>query len=117
MRCWLCLLLCLAVTGCGLIATPPPLPTVSGLEPAQTAIVLTKNAPPSGFEQSVAYPQIDDNLDNQPSWHYQVSLVFDGGFAGTSEPAKGRIEAEIFGNSPPRERRVNLKPTAPSFRI
>jgi hypothetical protein len=115
MRRCICLLVCLVVTGCGLIATPPPLPTVSGLESAQTAVVLTKNAPPPGFERSVAYPQIDDNLDNQPSWHYQVSLVFEGVYAGTSEPAKGRIEAEVFGNSAAGERRVILKASGAAF--
>src|SRR5262249_60250143 len=99
MRRCICLLICLLATGCGLIATPPSLPTVSGLEAAQTAVVLTQNAPPPGFERSVQYPEIDDKLDTQPSWHYKVSLAFDGVYAGSSEPAKGRIEAEVYGNS------------------
>src|ERR1700682_1171510 len=99
-----CLCLCLLVTGCGLIS-PPPIPTVSSVEMQQTAIVLTQNAPPPGFEQSVQFPKIDGNLDNLSSWHYTVSLTFDGTFTGTSDKATGEIDAEVFSNVSPGERR------------
>src|SRR4051812_45367168 len=111
----LCLVVCLLAAGCGLVATPPPLPTVSGLEAAQTAVVLTQNAPPPGFERSVQFAQIDGNLDNQTSWHYKVSLSFEGVYSGTSEPAKGQIEAEVFGNAAAGERRVILKASGAAF--
>src|SRR5689334_20674096 len=91
-----CLVICLLVAGC--FPNPAPIPTVSSVEMAQTAIHLTQNAPPSGFERSVQFPQIDDNLARLPSWHYTVSLSFDGVYSDTKQPAKGQISAEIYGN-------------------
>src|SRR5690349_20751984 len=70
----LCLLICLIAVGCDFSPAPPPLPTVANVQAVQTAVYLTKNAPPTGFEQSVTFPQIDDNLSNLPGWHYVVAL-------------------------------------------
>src|SRR3954470_3208109 len=91
-----CLVICLLTAGC--LSTPAPMPTVSSVEMAQTAIHLTQNAPPPGFERGVQFPRIDDNLARLSSWHYKVSISFDGVYSGTQEPAKGLISADIFSN-------------------
>jgi hypothetical protein len=109
-----CLCLCLLVSGCGLIATPP-VPTVSSITMQQTAIILTQNAPPPGFEQSVQFAKIDGSLDNLTSWHYTVSLAFDGTFTDTGDKATGEIDAEVFSNVAPGERRVLLKASGAAF--
>ena len=109
-----CLCLCLLVAGCDLVP-PPALPTVSSITMQQTAIVLTQNAPPPGFEQSVQFAKIDANLDNLTSWHYTVSLTFDGTFTDTGDKATGEIDAEVFSNVPPGERRVLLKASGTAF--
>ena len=106
------LIICLLLAGCTTIA---PLPTVSSIEMAQTAEFLTQNAPPPGFQGSISYPRIDDKLSDLPGWHYHMLLAFDGYFAGTQNPAKGQIEADVFGHEPVGERRVVLKASGAAF--
>jgi len=55
----------------------------------------------------VQFPHIDDNLARLPSWHYTVSLSFDGVYSDTKEPAKGSISAENIRNELGGERRVS----------
>ncbi len=107
-----CLLLCLLLAGC--LSGPQPIPTASNIEMAQTAMYLTQNAPPPGFDH-VAFPRIDDNLSNLPSWRYRVSLSFDGVYSGTKDPAKGLISAEIYGNELGGQRRVILTASGTAF--
>jgi hypothetical protein len=108
-----CLVLCLLTAGC--VSTPPPLPPTLSIEIAQTSIHLTQNAPPPGFERGVQFPRVDDNLARLSSWHYRVSLSFDGVYSGTKEPAKGLISAEIYSNEIGGERRVLLKASGAAF--
>ena len=114
---WLlpCFMLCLLAAGCNFNLTPPPAPTVASLPMAQTAVVLTQNAPPPGFEKSVAFPAIDDGLSDLPSWHYTVELDFEGVFGGTSDPALGTIRAEVFSNELTGDRRVLLQASGAAF--
>ncbi len=111
-----CLLLCLlSLLTAGCLSTPEPIPTVSSVEMAQTAMNLTQNAPPPGFERTVQFPRIDDNLTRLPSWRYKVSLSFEGVYSGSQEPAKGQIVAEIYGNELGGQRRVILKASGTAF--
>jgi hypothetical protein len=108
-----CLLVCLLAAGC--LSNPKPIPTASNIDAAQTAIYLTQNAPPPGFERGVQFPRIDDNLVRLPSWRYALSLSFDGVYSGTNEPAKGMLSAEIYSNELGGERRVILKASGAAF--
>jgi hypothetical protein len=110
-----CLLLAALAAGC--LPAPKPIPTVTTLEMLQTAQYLTKNAPPPGFEQGVQFPHIDDHLADVPSWHYVVSLSFDGVYADSNEKATGQISAEIFSNEVSGERRVLLKASGAVFGV
>jgi len=103
------------ITGCNFDLTPPPPPTVASVSMGQTAVVLTQNAPPPGFEKSVSYPEIDNGLNELPSWHYTVELDFDGVFTGTSDPATGSIQAEVFSNELTGDRRVLLQASGAAF--
>ena len=114
-RSMLYILLCLVLAGCEFNLTPPPAPTVANVPMAQTALFLTQNAPPPGFEQSVQFPEIDDGLSNLPSWHYTVELDFAGVFTGTTDPATGTIQAEVFSNELTGDRRVLLKASGDAF--
>ncbi|MEP7287565.1 MAG: hypothetical protein ABI947_17540 [Chloroflexota bacterium] len=111
-RSLICLAACLFAASC---TTPPPLPTVSSFEMAQTAQHLTQNAPPPGFDQSVQFPKIDNNLGDQTNWRYTLSLSFEGVFTGSTTPAKGQIDAEVFSNEQAGERRVLLKASGAAF--
>ncbi len=111
----ICLLMCMVVAACDFSPAPPPLPTVANVQAGQTAIYLTKNAPPPGFEQSVQFPQIDANLSNLPGWHYTVGLYFDGVFAGTSDRAQGSLNADVSSNELSGDRRVLLKASGAAF--
>lgn len=108
-----CLLIAALTAGC--LPAPKPIPTVTTLEMLQTAQYLTQNAPPPGFERSVQFARIDDNLANVPSWHYLVSLSFDGVYADSQDKTKGSITAEIFSNELSGERRVILKASGSVF--
>jgi hypothetical protein len=108
-----CLVICLLASSC--VSGPPPVPTASTIIMEQTAVYLTKNAPPPGFENGVQFPRVDDNLSNLPTWRYKVSLSFDGVYSGTQEPATGLISAEIYGNEVGGERRVILKASGTAF--
>jgi hypothetical protein len=108
-----CLLICLLAAAC--TSNPRPIPATSNVEAAQTAIYLTQNAPPPGFERGVQFPRIDDNLVKLPSWRYKVSLSFDGVYSGTQDPVKGLLSAEIYSNELGGERRVILRASGNAF--
>ena len=112
----------LLMGGCDLISTPAPPPTAASLEMietaqsiTQTAVYITQNAPPAGFDKSVSFPQIDLNLTNQPSYHYTFSLTFDGVFSGTQDKAQGSINAEVYSDEVGSTRRVILKASGSAF--
>lgn len=104
--------ICLLLSGC---VTPGAIPTVANIDAAGTAQILTLNAPPPGFRDIVQFPKVDDNLASLPSWHYTVTLTFDGVFSGTTDKAVGSITAEVFSNELVGERRVLLKASGAAF--
>lgn len=100
------LLLIMGLTACGTRElTPPPLPTVMPMEAAATALVLTENAPPTGFE-AVSFPRVDAGLNLLPGWRYEVALNFEGVFARTPRAVAASTVAEVTFNQVASARRV-----------
>ncbi len=65
---------------------PVVIPTLAELnfEEYQTAIVFTQNAPPPGFD-SVAFPEISDNLITTVYSRFEVTAYFEGHYSVTGE--------------------------------
>lgn len=82
-----------------------PLPTPMDINARATEIVLTQNAPPTGFS-SVSFPQIDDNLRLLPGWRYTAILRFDGVVARTTRQVQTLTQAEVQFNQVASARRV-----------
>lgn len=96
----------LLLTACGTrTIVPPSLPTVMPMEAAATALVLTQNAPPPGFE-AVAFPTIDAGLNLLAGWRYEVSLNFAGVFSRTPRAVAAASTAEVSFNQVASARRV-----------
>lgn len=90
--------------------TPDDLPTpIIDLDALATAQMMTQNAPPPRFREGIRFPRLDDNLDALDNWRAVISLDFDGVFAGTPRPARGRTTAEIWYNQLGNQRRVVLQ--------
>ena len=99
-------LLPLVISGCrGLGQTPPPPPY--SVESLGTAIALTENAPPPGYE-TIAFPLVDDGLEKLLGYHYTVEVRFEGAFDQDSRPASAHIRAEVWWDSVAPARRVVL---------
>lgn len=103
-------LLLLSLTACSERGrTLKDLPTpITDLNAYATAQVMTQNAPPERFRDSIHYPRLDDGLNDVSGWRGVVALDFDGVFVGTSRPARGHVSAEIFYNESATARRVLL---------
>jgi hypothetical protein len=86
-------------------ATPPALPTVVPLDVAATALAITKNAPPAGYE-TVSFPRVDANLNLLPGWRYEVDMIFEGVFARTPRPTAASTHAVVEFNQVASARRV-----------
>jgi hypothetical protein len=109
------LMVCLFVVGCTFNLAPPPMPTPKTVEDELTARYKTEVAPPPGFETGVQFPRVDANLDQQPGWHYKLSLSFDGVFTGTQDSTTGTLDADIYGNEQSGARRVVLAASGAAF--
>ena len=75
------------------------LPTVASFESIQqeaTAVVLTENAPPPGFRESVSFPEVDIGLEQLSGWRYRVTLEFNGVFARTPRETRATARAEVW---------------------
>ncbi len=110
----LCGLFLILLVACDL--TPPPPPTVSSLSMAQTAVIITQNAAPAGFDR-VAFPVIDANLTNQPAWYASVAITFDGLFVDGGAKAMGTLDAQIYRNELTTARRVLFKASGTAFGV
>lgn len=73
------------------------LPTETTLEQAATAAVLTREAPPPGFDV-VRFPLIDANLTQLDSYRAQFSFAFNGTFARTPRLASTETRGETTAN-------------------
>lgn len=105
MRKRLIALICLLLLLAGCRRQADPLPTLASVEGAATAVVLTENAPPAGYD-AVAFPQIDDNLTALPGWHYTAIVQFDGVVARTTREISTRTQADVYYNQVASARRV-----------
>ncbi|MHB8624687.1 MAG: hypothetical protein ACYDBJ_06425 [Aggregatilineales bacterium] len=109
-------LLFFALSAC----TPPPaLPTASSISMQQTAVVLTQNAPPPGFQGTISFPQIDAHLSDQPAWDATVQMAFDGVRAddppGNQRPATGTLNVQLFHDELTSARRVLFNAEGAAF--
>lgn len=84
------------------------LPTPITPEARATELVLTRNAPPTGFEQ-VAFPMVDDNLSTLPGWRYELLMSFNGVFAGTPRQTQATTRATVWYNQVASSRRIVLQ--------
>jgi hypothetical protein len=82
------------------------LPTPASIDALATAQVMTQNAPPPGFRESVSFPQVDAGLTELPGWRYLVQLEFDGVFARTPRQTTATASAEVWFNQVGSARRV-----------
>jgi hypothetical protein len=87
--------------------TPDEIPTrIPSVEMLATSEFMTENAPPPGFRESVAFPQIDDQLTGLPSWRYESVMQFDGVFARTPREVDASASADVWYAQLGRKRRV-----------
>lgn len=110
-RMLVCLSFLLLLAGCnrGTGQGIDGLPTrVTSLDALATSQILTRNAPPEGFRETVAFPQVDANLAGLPNWHYTMTLQFDGVYAGTPREAVASTRLDVWFNQLDTARRVVL---------
>lgn len=95
---------------------PPPLPTrIPDISQVATADQLTANAPPEGFREAVAFPQIDANLTALSNWRYDLTLQFNGVYSNTPRPASGSVRVQVWYNLLGQQRRVLLEAVGEVF--
>ena len=90
----LILLAVLGLTACNRLGETPP-PTPLDVDSLATAIMLTRNAPPEGFEQ-MTLAQIDQGLSDLEGYHYTLELRFEGVVDATLAQTTGHIRAEVW---------------------
>ncbi|GAB4575111.1 MAG: hypothetical protein Kow0077_25010 [Anaerolineae bacterium] len=101
------------VAGCsGLGQTPPPPPFSP--ESLATALKLTENAPPAGYEQ-VAFPKVDQHLEDMSAFHYMLEVRFDGVIDANLQPVSGVLRAEVWWDGIAPARRVVLRAEGGAF--
>ncbi|GAB4344045.1 MAG: hypothetical protein Kow00117_22380 [Phototrophicales bacterium] len=81
---------------------------IPSLDTYATSVVLTENAPPEGFREFVAFPQIDDNLQFLSHWHSEVYFHFDGVFSRTPRQIDAETTSLIWYTRTGNQRRVVL---------
>ncbi len=82
------------------------IPTLASPAEAATAYFMTENAPPPGFREAVAFPQVDAQLPQLEGWRYEVTLQFDGIFARTPRETSASARAQVWFNQLGSARRV-----------
>lgn len=81
-------------------------PTLAAPADAATAQYMTENAPPPGFREEIAFPEVDQRLAELEGWRYVVVLEFDGIFARTPRETTASARAEVWYNQLASARRV-----------
>ncbi len=89
---------------------PTPLPTRfnQSREEYQTSLPFTQNAPPEGFD-TVAFPEIDDNLLTAVYSRFEVNVTFEGFYSDTSEPVEGFMRLEARNDDFNVARQINIE--------
>lgn len=96
MRVLVCVVVLVCLAACDpRPVTPPVLPTVASIDAAATALVLTQNAPPTGFS-TVSFPRIDQTLPRLAGWRYEALFEFNGTYARTTRPVSARAELNAW---------------------
>jgi hypothetical protein len=95
---WLICLICLMVWGaaCTFRSGDEPIPTEVVIDTLATQTVLTENAPPPGWRDPVAFPEIDTGLRELSGWRYNVTMQFEGTFARTPRETSASTTAEVW---------------------
>jgi hypothetical protein len=89
---------------------PDDLPTrIPSVEELATHEVLTANAPPPGFRDTVSFAEIDADMHLLPNWHSEALMRFEGVFSGTSRPVDITTRADIWYNQISQHRRVVIE--------
>lgn len=103
----LIIFVCLLVVACdrGSSSDDVPLPTVANPDAVRTQMAITP--PPPGFE-TIGFDPIDHNRDQLPSWHFEVTVNFEGQYTETGETATGSLVMQVWEDSVFRTRRVVL---------
>jgi hypothetical protein len=102
---WRVVVVCVLLAACREREVVVVLPTEVDINAAATAAVLTREAPPQGFE-TVSFPQIDQNTANLDHYRAEVSLSFEGNFARTPRLASATTTAMITVNRAQQAKRV-----------
>jgi hypothetical protein len=90
--------------------TPEDIPTrVPSIDALATAQIMTQNAPPEGYRETISFPQIDAGLTMLPNWRYEVLLEFEGVFARTPRQVSASTSAEVYFNQLGTQRRVVIQ--------
>lgn len=100
-----CSLLGLALSACRQREIVITMPTQANMDMAATASVLTREAPPSGFD-TVSFPQLDANTAALDHFRAEVSFVFNGTFSRTPRLAAADTSAVITAYPAEQARRV-----------
>ena len=103
----------LSLAACSRLGETPP-PTAMDVDSLGTAIVLTENAPPAGFEQ-MTLAQIDQGLSDLEGYHYTLELRFEGVVDATLAQTTGHIRAEVWWDGIAPARRVILDAGGDAF--
>lgn len=113
----LCLIgLCVAlISACQTL--PDTIPTLSSIPMAQTAAVLTQNAPPTAYRSAIEFPLLDARLTRLPSWYSVVAVLFDGIVTTDKSRTTAQIEAQIYRNELASTRRVLFSARGEAFGV
>ncbi|MEL6309610.1 MAG: hypothetical protein AAFV98_11000 [Chloroflexota bacterium] len=82
------------LTSCQQAPDMDALPTLADPESLATAIVLTENAPPAGYE-TVSFPRLDDNTQALAGWRAEMFFQLEGAFARTTRETSASTNATI----------------------
>jgi hypothetical protein len=88
---------------------PEDIPTLAAFDPLATAQILTQNAPPEGFRESVTFLEVDANLGVLPGARYVVELEFEGVFSRTTRQTSATATAEVWLQQIGSARRVTVQ--------
>lgn len=115
---WRWLTLSLVVVGglaaCSTLEQDPPVPTVANINTLPTAIFLTENAPPPGFNLIHVDP-VDANLAAHRGWAYTITGTFTGTVDDSGEPATGAVDVRVKANQLGQTRHVILEAQGSAF--